>query len=144
MKLAAIRERKANDKPPPGDGVRQPRNADEAAALFWQGMRKMESRNDEGEPANEVFGEADRPTVMPLDPPTMAWLVRNDLFASAFRLLERGTWRRRIGFSPSSWKGQRTIRPPPCGQWSCLPGMLSQLGSPRRLVSPYRNSSSCR
>jgi hypothetical protein len=47
MKLAAIREQKANDKSPPGDSARQPRNADEAAALFWEGLREMESRNDQ-------------------------------------------------------------------------------------------------
>ena len=46
MKLAAIRERKANDKSPPGDGVRQPRNAVEAEALFRKGMREMEARNE--------------------------------------------------------------------------------------------------
>jgi hypothetical protein len=47
MKLAAIRGQKANDKSPPGDGVRRPRNAEEAEALFWEGMREMEARNDE-------------------------------------------------------------------------------------------------
>jgi hypothetical protein len=49
MKLAAIRERKAHDKSPPGDGVRQPRNAVEAEALF-----RMEARNDEA--AFRIFG----------------------------------------------------------------------------------------
>jgi hypothetical protein len=150
MKLAAIREQKAHDKPPPGDGVRQPRSADEAEALFWQGMREMESRDDEvafeifdklsrdeggappqlvatakavrdfldpertaeqkaramldffsptlvrvfpddeAGPADEVFGEPDRPTVMPLDPLTTDRLTRNDLFTAAFRCLEQG------------------------------------------------------
>src|SRR5262249_7356318 len=47
MKLSAIREQKANDKSPLGDGVHPPRNAEEAKALFWQGMRAMEARNDE-------------------------------------------------------------------------------------------------
>jgi hypothetical protein len=47
MKLAAIREQKANDKSPPGDGVGQPRTAEEAEVLFWRAMREMESRNDE-------------------------------------------------------------------------------------------------
>jgi hypothetical protein len=48
MKLSAILDRTAHDhKSPPGDGVRQPRNADEAEALFRTGMREMESRNDE-------------------------------------------------------------------------------------------------
>jgi hypothetical protein len=42
------------------------------------------------EPANEVFGEAGRPTVMPLDPPKMDWLTGNDLFTTAFRYLEQG------------------------------------------------------
>jgi hypothetical protein len=47
MKLAAIRERKAHDpKFPPGDGVCQPQNAEEAEALFRKGMREMEARND--------------------------------------------------------------------------------------------------
>jgi hypothetical protein len=43
MKLSAIREQKAASD----GGVRQPRNAGEAAALFRRGMREMESRNDE-------------------------------------------------------------------------------------------------
>jgi hypothetical protein len=47
MKLSAIREQKANDKSPPGDSPRQPRNAKEAEALFGEGMREMEARNDE-------------------------------------------------------------------------------------------------
>jgi predicted RNA-binding protein with PUA-like domain len=52
VKLAAIREQKAN-KSPPGDGVRQPRNAEEAKARFWEGMREMEARNDEA--AFQIF-----------------------------------------------------------------------------------------
>jgi hypothetical protein len=47
MKLAAIGEQKAHDQSLPGDGVRRPRNGDEAYALFCRGMREMESRNDE-------------------------------------------------------------------------------------------------
>ena len=46
MKLSAIREQQANDRSPPGDGVRPPRNAEEAEALFRRGMKEMESRND--------------------------------------------------------------------------------------------------
>src|SRR5215831_17688382 len=34
--------------------------------------------------SRKVFGEPDRPTVMPLDPLTMDWLTRNDLFTTAF------------------------------------------------------------
>jgi hypothetical protein len=55
MKLSAILERKAHDhKSPPGDGVHQPQNAGEAEALFWEGMREMEARNDEA--AFRIFG----------------------------------------------------------------------------------------
>jgi hypothetical protein len=47
MKLSAILERKAHDHKAASDvGIRQPRNAEEAVALFWEGMREMESRND--------------------------------------------------------------------------------------------------
>ena len=47
MKLSAIRERKGHDKATSDVEIRQPRNAEEAEALFREGMRKMESRNDE-------------------------------------------------------------------------------------------------
>ena len=47
MKLSAIRERKGHDKAASDVDIRQPRNAEEAGSLFWEGMRKMESRNDE-------------------------------------------------------------------------------------------------
>jgi hypothetical protein len=47
MKLSAIREGKGHDKAASDVDIRQPRNAEEAEALFWEGMRKMESRNDE-------------------------------------------------------------------------------------------------
>jgi len=48
MKLSAIRERKADGHKAASDVViRQPRNAEEAEALFREGVRKMESRNDE-------------------------------------------------------------------------------------------------
>jgi hypothetical protein len=47
MKLSAIRERKGHDKAASDVDICQPRNAEEAEALFWEGMRKMESRNDE-------------------------------------------------------------------------------------------------
>jgi hypothetical protein len=54
MKLSAILERNAHHHKAASDvGIRPPRNADEAAALFWQGMREMESRNDE--PAFRIF-----------------------------------------------------------------------------------------
>ena len=47
MKLSAIRERKGHAKAASDVDIRQPRNAEEAEALFREGMRKMESRNDE-------------------------------------------------------------------------------------------------
>ena len=47
MKLSAIRERKGHAKAASDVDIRQPRNAEEAGSLFWEGMRKMESRNDE-------------------------------------------------------------------------------------------------
>ena len=58
MKLSVIREQKANDKSPPGDGVRPPRNGEEAEALFRKGMREMEARNDEA--AFEIFDALSR------------------------------------------------------------------------------------
>src|SRR5262245_30482734 len=48
MKLSAILERKAHDHNVASNvDIRQPRNAEEAEALFRQGMREMESRHDE-------------------------------------------------------------------------------------------------
>ena len=47
MKLSAIRERMGHDKAASDVDIRQPRNAEEAEAFFREGMRKIESRNDE-------------------------------------------------------------------------------------------------
>jgi hypothetical protein len=48
MKLSAILERNAHHHKAASDvGIRPPRNAEEAEALFWEGLREMESRNDE-------------------------------------------------------------------------------------------------
>src|SRR5262249_29464459 len=48
MKLSAIRDRTAHDHKAASDGgIRHPRNADEAYALFCTGVREMKSRNDE-------------------------------------------------------------------------------------------------
>jgi hypothetical protein len=48
MKLSAILERTAHDHKANSDaGICQPRNGDEAYALFCTGMREMEARNDE-------------------------------------------------------------------------------------------------
>jgi hypothetical protein len=55
MKLSAILERKAHGHQAASDvGFRQPRNAEEAEALFWEGLREMESRNDVA--AFRIFG----------------------------------------------------------------------------------------
>src|SRR5262249_36081616 len=48
MKLSAILDWTAQGHKAASDGgIRQPRNAGEAYALFCRGMREMESRNDE-------------------------------------------------------------------------------------------------
>src|SRR5262245_18332669 len=80
---------------------------------------------------------------MPLDPLTMDWLTRNDLFATAIRYLEQGELDEADGLLPNSWSGRRTTRRDRCVRRRCLPGRLSHLGSPPRLVSPHHNSSSC-
>ena len=46
MKLSAILEAEGNNAAS-DVGIRQPRNAEEAEALFREGLREMESRNDE-------------------------------------------------------------------------------------------------
>jgi hypothetical protein len=59
MKLSAILDRKAHDRKAASDvGIRQPRNAEEAEAHFWEGMRAMEARNDEK--AFRIFGVLSR------------------------------------------------------------------------------------
>src|SRR5262249_11443008 len=48
MTLGAILDRTGYDHKPASDsGIPQPRNAEEAEALFGKGMREMEARNDE-------------------------------------------------------------------------------------------------
>ena len=52
MRLSAIRKGHSHKATSDVD-VRQPQNAEEAEALFREGMRKMESRNDEA--AFQIF-----------------------------------------------------------------------------------------
>ena len=53
MKLSAILEAEGNNAAS-DVGIRQPRNAEEAEALFRLGLREMEVRNDEA--AFRIFG----------------------------------------------------------------------------------------
>jgi hypothetical protein len=57
MKLSAILEAEGNNAAS-DVGIRQPRNAEEAEALFRLGLREMEVRNDEA--AFRIFGVLSR------------------------------------------------------------------------------------
>ena len=58
MRLAAIREEKARDEGSEGLVVPTPRNAEEAEALFREGLRELRARNDEA--AFRIFDSLSR------------------------------------------------------------------------------------